>query len=285
MRCLRFAMLLLVLVSLPATPAFGSEHPCSEPDWDCISAETDPEQGAIAAQGVLIPGATPGSGVGHATTRAVDCPECAWSLTPMCLGNGPGETTGCRNAVESCGTAGDILFWVYFRESRGGPWRLVGTICLGPGEGPTSVGDIAEAVRERVINLLPDARPSFQPTDGGIVNLPTIFAAGESQQFSTERFDMLGFQVVVTAEASWEWAFDRGVSKTFSVPGGRYPDDSVSYTYETKGARQVTVTTTWDATFTADGVGPYPVSGPPITKTAGPLQVPVREARSVLVGD
>ena len=156
--------------------------------------------------------------------------------------------------------------------------------CLPIGNPPT-LEDIRAGIRDRVVRLLPDAEPSFQPAEGGIVNLPTVFSAGEPKRFITEPFDVLGFQVVVTAEASWEWKFDRGVSKTFSVPGGRYPDDSVSYTYETKGARQVAVTTTWDATFTVDGAGPYPVTGPPITKTAGPLQVPVREARSVLVGD
>ena len=39
------------------------------------------------------------------------------------------------------------------------------------------------------------------------------------------------------------------------------------------------------AVLTVDGNGPYPVAGPPITKTSAPIPVPVREARSVLVGN
>ncbi len=50
------------------------------------------------------------------------------------------------------------------------------------------------------------------------------------------------------------------------------------------GDRDVSLTTTWDATFSIDGGGPYPVPAPAITKTVGPIPVPVREARSALVG-
>ena len=75
-----------------------------------------------------------------------------------------------------------------------------------------------------------------------------------------------------------------GVTEEFTKPGGRYPDDSVSWTYDKAGARDVSLTTYWKASFTVDGEGPFAVPGPEITKTAGPLTVPVREARSVLVG-
>jgi len=116
------------------------------------------------------------------------------------------------------------------------------------------------------------------------VNLPTIFAAGEPGSITTESFDVLGFQVVVTAKARWEWAFDSGIRVSFSEPGGAYPDDSVSYTYVGPGSRQVSVTTYWKATFTVDGEGPFAVPGPEISKTVGPIDVPVRSAASQLVG-
>ena len=172
---------------------------------------------------------------------------------------------------------------VYMRI-RAGPWQLIETICLGPGERPTSVADVGEEVREVVVNHLPDAAPSFQPAQGGVVNLPTIFAAGEPASIRTAPFDVLGFSVVVTATARWEWTFDDGVTKPFSEPGGVYPDDSVSWTYGGPGARDVSLTTYWKASFTVDGEGPFAVPGAEISKTAGPLAVPVREARSQLVG-
>jgi hypothetical protein len=90
--------------------------------------------------------------------------------------------------------------------------------------------------------------------------------------------------VVVTATARWEWTFDDGVTRSFTVPAGRYPDDSVSWTYATPGGRSVSVTTYWDGQFTVAGNGPYDVPGPAISMTAGPMHVPVREAKSHLVG-
>lgn len=128
------------------------------------------------------------------------------------------------------------------------------------------------------------AKPSFQPAQGGIVNLPTLFAANEPATMTTEPFDVLGVQVQVTATARWEWTFEDGATREFTEPGGPYPNDDVAYTYATTGTRQVSVTTYWTAEYTVNGAGPFPVPGPEISKTAGPIQVPVREARSVLVG-
>ena len=130
--------------------------------------------------------------------------------------------------------------------------------------------DVADRVRDVVVTYLPDAAPSFQPAQGGLVNLPTIFAAGEPESVTTEPFQVLGFTVVVTATAHWDWTFDRGVEQGFDKPGGAYPNDDVSYTYASAGDRDVSLTTTWDATFTIDGGGPYTVPAPAITKTVGP---------------
>ncbi len=210
------------------------------------------------------------------------CTDCEWTVSPACLANGPENDALCMMAVSSCpGPA--ILMRVYLRHGTG-PWQLIDTICLGPGQRPTSVADVSEIVRERVVNYLPDAAPSFQPAQGGVVNLPTIFAAGEPASIQTESFDVLGFTVVVTAKARWEWTFDNGVTKPFDKPGGAYPNDDVAYTYGDPGGRDVSVTTYWDASFTLDGDGPFQVPGAEISKTAGPITVPVRQAKSELVG-
>jgi hypothetical protein len=67
------------------------------------------------------------------------------------------------------------------------------------------------------------------------------------------------------------------------VPGGAWPDKSVSYTYGQPGTRQVSVTTTWQGQFMVDGLGPFPVNGPAVSQTSAPIAVPVREVRSELV--
>lgn len=250
---------------------------------DCLEVRNDEGRDEIVTEGVAFPGEPSDSPIGRASAEAAACPDCEWLIVPRCDSNDATNGAACRGAMSSCPEDGDVLYNVFLRRPPGAP-QLVGTVCLGPGERPARVADIGEAVRERVVNLLPDAKPSFQPAQGGIVNLPTLFAANEPATMTTDTFDVLGVQVQVTATARWEWTFDDGVTQEFTKPGGPYPNDDVAYTYETTGARQVSVTTYWTAEYTVNGNGPFPVPGPEISKTAGPVTVPVREARSVLVG-
>ncbi len=223
------------------------------------------------------------SALGRATAENAECAECQWTIAPACSAGGPGEDALCADAVNACGVVGEVRYWVFMRIPPAS-WDQIDTVCLGPDEEPT-VAEVGDAVRDVVVNYLPSASPSFQPAQGGLVNLPTIFAAGESASITTESFDVLGFEVVVTATARWEWTFERGATESFTVPGGVYPDRSVAYTYAGPGAREVSVTTYWKASFTVNGDGPFAVPGPEISKTAAPIEVPVREARSQLVRD
>jgi len=276
----------LLLAGLSPTTAQADDEPQCSLCGDGGAPTTVGDQGAgsVVTSGVQFPGVDADSALGKATSAHAGCSGCEWIISPACIANGAEDSSACMGATDACADPDAIRYRVYFRPSGTAPWRLVDSVCLGPGERPASVADVGELVRERVVNLLPSADPSFQPADGGIVNLPTIFSAGEPERVEIEPFDVLGFSVTVTATAQWEWTFDHGVTRTFDVPGGVYPDDSVSHEYASTGDRAVSVTTSWTATFTVDGQGPFAVPGPAITKTAGPLTVPVREARSQLVG-
>jgi hypothetical protein len=287
----RVSSLLVVLVV--ATSLIGlwtqsaAASPCGSNQIVCPPDEPttggDQENGSVVTTGVQFPGVSADSALGQATAANATCADCEWTIAPACIQNGPTDDALCLGALESCADPSAVRYRVYMRVPPG-PWQLIDTVCLGPGERPASVADVGERVREVVVNYLPDASPSFQPAQGGVVNLPTIFAAGEPAEIRTEAFDVLGFEVVVTATARWEWTFDDQVTKAFDEPGGLYPDDAVSWTYDASGSRDVSVTTFWKPSFTVNGDGPFAVPGPEISKTAGPLAVPVREARSVLVG-
>jgi hypothetical protein len=240
----------------------------------------------VVTSGVVFPGVDPGGAVGRATAARAGCVDCSWSVVASCAGSVPGVEGGglCAGAVSGCVVAGEVSYRVYVREGEGG-WVLVGTVCLGPGGAPVGVADVGAAVRRVVVSYLPDGRPSFQPAGGGLVNLPVLFAAGEPAVVVTEPFVVLGFEVVVRARARWEWGFEPGVVAGFGVAGGGWPDDSVSYTYRGPGVRWVGVSTWWRCEFTVDGAGPFVVPGGEIVKSAGPVRVPVREARSQLVAD
>jgi hypothetical protein len=273
----------LLSVGFPAV----ADDPCLPGDHECSGGpvtEGDQGTGSIVTTGVNFPGAEPGSDVFKASQKNKNCKDCEWSIVPSCMANGPTDNgTLCMGAVATCTDPAAIRYRVYMRQG-GGPWVVQGTVCLGPNDRPATVADVGQAIRTRVVNYLPDASPSFQPRAGGIVNLPTVFSAGEPRTITTEPFDVLGFTVVVTARARWEWAFDEGVVQKFAKPGGAYPDMSVAYTYADPGGRQVTVTTYWRAEFTVNGEGPFQVPGAELSKTAGPIAVPVREARSELIG-
>jgi len=204
-----------------------------------------------------------------------------WRISPSCRVRDPFNNDLCLGATVGC-AVGEVRFDLFLRRPGETDFSLVGSVCLGSG-GLTTPEDIAAAVRDRFIEYLPDANPSYQPPDGAIVNLATIFDSGQPKNIGEKSFDLLGFDVVVTAEATWRWRFDVGVEEEFDEPGGKYPDKSVTYTYTTTGTREVTVTTTWGGQFTVDGFGPFEITGPPITQTAPPLTVPVREAESELI--
>jgi hypothetical protein len=289
MKTLVLLAVLLGVLGL-ATPATAGDHDsCSScggvaggSGGSPPGSHGDQNRGAVVTEGVQFPGVDENTPLGQATKQNATCTDCQWTISPACMTNDPMSDALCQNAVTSC-TDPAIMFRVYMRHA-GGPWQLIDTVCLGANQRPASVADVGALVRERVVNYLPDAAPSFQPAQGGLVNLPTIFAAGEPGSIRTEAFDILGFSVVVTAKARWEWRFDDGVTKPFTAPGGAYPNDDVSYTYPDAGDRDVSVTTYWRASFTIDGDGPFQVPGAEISKTAGPIAVPVREARSELVG-
>jgi len=64
--------------------------------------------------------------------------------------------------------------------------------------------------------------------------------------------------------------------------GAPYPDESTRHIYPTTGGVQVTLTLTWDATYTVDGGPETPVLDTTTTESA-PTPVTVVEAESILV--
>lgn len=275
----------LVAVFLTGIPSSAIAEDCGSNAVQCppsSSAQRGDE--TIVTKAMRFPGLEANSELGKATQRQSGCADCEWRLAEYCLENGPADQGNCLDPSTSCAAPDATRFLIYLRHGTG-PWVVQGSVCLTPGQKPVTTADVGAAVRRVVTTYLPDARPSFQPAAGGIVNLPTIFAAGEPQTLKTAPFSVLGFTVVVSAQARWEWTFDQGVVEGFAGPGGAYPDMSVAHTYAGPGPRAVSLTTFWEGTFTIDGEGPFPVPGPDLTKTVGPVQVPVREAHAELVAE
>jgi hypothetical protein len=230
---------------------------------------------------LLVPGngRIVGSGSGSA------CDGCEWSLVPDCQGDAAPENPAgdglCTRATATCGEPGSVRYRVYFRSGRDTAFRVVDVVCLGGGQQPVTAAQLAAALREPFEKLVPPQRPGYQPGNGALVQLPTIFYAGQPTSVRGS-VDVLGFRVGIEATPMWTWAFERGVAQDFAVPGAPWPNKDVTYTYTTTGARQVSVVTTWRGRFTVDGAGPYEIAEPVVQRSA-PLAVPVVQARSQLV--
>ena len=155
-----------------------------------------------------------------------------------------------------------------------------GTECRSP-SGATPA-QVRQAAFDQFSQLLTTAYPSQQPADGGVVNLPTLFATNTppTQQFNET---LLGVQVTLNVDASWTWSFGDGTALTSTDPGGPYPVTSLSHIYLVAGTYTVTLTTNWTGTFSMAGGPAAVIPGGAIPRLSAPFVLNVHEAHSVLV--
>ena len=159
-----------------------------------------------------------------------------------------------RDHSDVCGQAPVILpTWRRDRASgfvRWGEWRLVADVsCAG---GPVPSGDQVLAEFRRL--ALAPSRLRVQPdAEEVLVQMDTIaFTDDTPQVLSTT---LLGVPVVFTVSPvafTWDFGPDGGDGAPFTTtsPGHAYPDQDVAYAYRHVGTGQVTLTTTWAATYT-----------------------------------
>lgn len=231
----------------------------------------------VGSGGLILPPSFP-----EPTRRTVaGCPDCSWRMTTPCLEADlgtpfPGQAA-CATVTRGC--PGGHLLRVWFR-GRGAPWEAIGLACIGPA-GPVTVASAAAEVRDEVARAVPPLRPSAQPAAGAVTQLPVVFGTG--QRPGVHRWDMAvpGAVLVVQAVPRWSWAFGDGAALRTADAGGAYPHLGVTHAYGRGGRHEVTVTAEWTASFTAAGLGPFPVAG--TIRQEGRLDVPVGEGRAVLV--
>ncbi len=267
----------LLVAWLPSTPAF-SVQPCVGADCDVV-ADPDGAQ-YVGRGGLLLPA---GSFTGSDADRrdAATCPECRWALLPMCRGNGQAGGVECGGAAASC-PPGEFRRIVLLLRPGDIDWREVGLVCL-VGGAPTTIDDVASELSDVVVENVPPLQPTSQPKGGTLIGLPAVFASGQPARLGERRFQLVGFDIVLDGRATWTWDFGDGHAFTTDEPGGAWPEMAVNHPYAHAGSYPVSVSSTWEAWFTVDGMGPWPVGGDPVVQTVGPLAVSVVEARAELV--
>ena len=212
--------------------------------------------------------------------QVLECTDCQWRITTACTslqfdtGSCPASHVGCPSGLIR------VRVWL---KHGGGPWVLTGYACIG-GSPPPSRSSIERAVRDLSIQVLPALRPSYEPASGALTGLPVDFWSGQSR-LGLQQADLsvLGVQVMLDARPRWKWFWGDGGSLSTIDPGGRYPRMTVTHTYLHNGRQTVRVLSRWRASYTVEGLGPYPVPGVELSQSAV-VRVDVRPAHSVLTG-
>ena len=266
------AALVLVAAAVVAAPAAGASQ------GSCPSCQVRPDPSAAAYQGSLL---LPAGTDPVLAAMAARCDGCSWLVQPQCRdGAGTGDAN-CFGAAHLC-ARGAIRMQLFLLRPTWVGYQLVGGFCAGPGLALAPV-QLEPGIRAQFVTYLPALSPSFEPRGAGIVNLPSLFSAGQPPSIGRRSFALGGHQIDVQAGTVWHWNFGDGSAGDFTDPGGPYPDTAVTHSYGWPQTFQVRVTATWTAQFWVDGVGPFAVAGPPITQSAS-LTLTVQQARAVLVG-
>jgi hypothetical protein len=277
----------LVLVAVvamlvaPALPARATTRPaalslaCQPPDCHVGVGAVPHHAAFLGAGGLLVDASFSGLGISRAAIAT--CPDCEWLLTTICKG-GPGG--GCHG-IDSCPPDHRRML-VFLRHAGEPDYTQVGSYCMGR-DGPVTVGEMADRLRDVVVERVPAVHWSYQPAGGAVVNLPALFSSGQPPRLDTRTFDLIGFRIVLDAEPRWNWSWGDGTTLATDRPGGSWPDTSVSHTYRDPGPVSVALTTSWSGWFTVDGMGPFPTGGSPVLQQSGPWILPVRQARAHLV--
>ena len=253
----------LVFAGLSLSPAAASQDSYSK--WS--SGGTGWKGTGVA----FLPG---GKQVGQ-SPDSDDCPGCTWELVVVC------SVEGERSCAVSYGCAPGRPFVLIVIDDPGLGRITVGAQCMN--SDPITAEQMGAMVTERVRQAAPVARPRFQPNESALTALPTNFRSGQPSSVSRSE-SIAGMSVDFEARAGWRWTWGDGTAPlSTNEPGGSWPKMTVTHTFRKPGSARVTLRTSWTAEYWVNGAGPFAVGGGPIEQSAS-LTVPVKEARSVLIG-
>lgn len=254
--------MLLVLACLTAPVyAAGSYPPCGP---GC--SDPAPSGDSFVGSAALF---TPDGRVVSPSRAPAGCSDCVWTQEILCLAQQP--SPGCVQVLGYCPKWGDTRAIPYtITLTRAGLVVYTTTVCLRRGDKMLTVDDVGEAAKQNWVAYVPEQHVSMQPPDGAIVELPTIFDSGQPRQMPMTKVHVFGFDVMVTAAATWTWTFAPGHTMVTQVPGSRYPDTTVSYTYAESGTHSVSLRTSWKGRFSVGEYGPYDINDP---ATQGPVRL------------
>ena len=232
----------------------------------------DDKRDAFVGSGSLV---LPGSMYDQGRGAAAECPGCSWRAVLQCEMTTAGS---CRGPARLCGVDGQ---WLRVYLTRPGAAEVdLGAACFGP-SGPVSRFDFESRLNDVVREAVPDLNPVSQPSTGVLPHLPVIFDARQPVGTRSVDYVIVDLPVTLSVTPRWAWEFGDGKALTTDVPGGRWPDQSVSHVYRGAGGYEVRVRAAWSGFYVVDGLGPLAVQQPVFQEARLPVRV--GEGRAVLV--
>lgn len=285
----RTALLVVTLVTVVLATAAAA---AADPD---ISGDDDT---VVIGDGDNSSGQTGGGGGGGGSTVVtIPKPYKEYRYVPNCSANAPegGADALCGAAVYTCPGDGEIRYLVYTLQhdadgsvAEGADWVLVpGSVCRGPNDPPEggpiviTTQDIADEARKAA----PATVVHVEPITMTYVKIPTNFYA-DSAGFDTA-VEVLGQRIALRFEPSgFAWSFGDGASGTGAgvkqAPVGGA--GAVEHAYRRSADVEVTLTRTFDVTFTAPGGVTGMLPAPGVSNTSAPYALRVGEIQSLVTG-
>ncbi|MEI7629804.1 MAG: hypothetical protein WCJ73_01460 [Actinomycetes bacterium] len=267
----RVALVAALVVLIAPIAGLGLATATGVPSVD-ISVDDGADR-FVGTGGLILPGT-----VADATRHEVAaCSECRWRLREPCDGV---FAPGCIIILHACDDADEQLLRAWLSFDGGATWQNKGLICVST-DGPVTVAAAGAAISDNFERTMPPSRISYQPGRGVLPYLPVVFSSNQPGSVPPSTYSVAGQQVVLSPTPRWAWDFGDGAHLDTTSPGGFYPDLSVAHGYQRGGRFHVTLTTIWSATYTVDGLGPFPIASP-VTQTDNTV-VAVGQARGVLI--
>lgn len=135
----------------------------------------------------------------------------------------------------------------------------------------------ATSLEDKLIESIPTAGISYQPSFSPLVNTPVYFWS-DIPTLVTKKVEIVGELVNVRLRPTFIWHYGDGVVYVTREVGAAYPEGKIQHTYSKPGHYVIELITRWDGEFTVDGVTAHipgeitTVSVLPITVVAAPIR-------------
>ena len=226
---------LLLVLAPPTSSGSAATNPPPE-----VTAD-DEADAYVGHGGLVLP---PGSADDGERRRVAACEDCRWRLTDPCAPDGG----ACLSVTHGCPRGRLLRAWVSI--DGGATWQPVGLPCIGPA-GPVTVETAGSRLAEDVAQAVAPATIRLRPPRGVLPRLPVLFRPSQPVP-GPIALTVLGRRAIVETRPTWDWAFGDGTTGSGAADGG-----GAAHAYAGSGTYEVRLGTTWHASYTVDGLGPF----------------------------